>query len=71
MCAQLKTLAKKAKLPYQSCYEKELKPHVTIIRNSVICTSGGVKMASALGSTGMRGSVTEKTLDNMGFAWKK
>ena len=56
---------------YQGCYERELKPHVTIMRNAVICTSGGVKLASALGSAGMRGAVTEKTLKNMGFAWKR
>lgn len=44
------------------------------MRNAVICTSGGVKLASALGSTGMRGAVIEKTLKNegnVGFARKR
>jgi len=61
-------------LPCQGCYESELKPHATIMRNAVICTSGGVKLASALGSTGMRGAVIEKTLKNeanVGFARKR
>lgn len=41
------------------------------MRNAVICTSRGVNLASALGSTGMRGAVIEKTLKNetnVGFA---
>lgn len=44
------------------------------MRNAVICTSGGVKLASVLGSTGMRGAVIEKTLKNeanVGFAREK
>lgn len=34
------------------------------MRNAVICISRGVNLASALGSTGMRGAVIEKTLKN-------
>lgn len=69
----IKDISWRTKLPYQGCYESELKPHANIMRNAVICTSGGVKLASALRSTGMRGAVIEKTLEieaNVGFARK-
>lgn len=41
------------------------------MRNAVIYISRGVNLAGALGSTGMRGAVIEKTLkneENLGFA---
>lgn len=58
-------------MPCQACYESELKPHATFMRKAVICISRGVNLAGALGSTGMRGAVIEKTLkneENLGFA---
>lgn len=60
----IKDINWRTKLPWQGCYERELKPYVTIMKNAVICTSGSIKLASALGSTGMRGAVIEKTLKN-------